>query len=376
MRTRRLIWLLATSLALVGTPGSARAQIHRPANPNSLWRAYPLGTQPLAKSGTAPGPARLGQHSKPGLRSTRQNTFRVAYTQILVGTAVLGTFAAVIPIVVWRRRSQPHHIPARVTRRRAPPPHAYATTRVEHAAAGAPQQQSHGVKRSLSAASQPAQLSTRRFAADNTPTRLDRPPIHPFMFPSREQLEALPRKELFEMARARRTFEVYWMSREDLVEALMPAKRELTESHPTRSARPTATPDEEILPFAAAYADASQRGDSAPMAAVRAIVPPITTEPAGYARRMIAQARRRGLLTSHGRGKACGELTAKALKLMEYSVASGAWSSERGLASPSDAAAKTRTDHGGADESGLLRSTPLGPTVGDQKKPRGAPAFP
>jgi hypothetical protein len=310
MRTRRLIWLLTTSLALVGTQGSALAQTHRPADPNPLWRAYPLGTHPIAKSGTAPDAARGGQHSKPAPRSTRQNTFRVGYTDILVGTAVLCAFAAVIPSAVRRRRSQSHHIPARVTRTGAPPTHAYATTRVEHAAGGPP---------------------------DDTPKRRDRPPNHPLTFPSRDQLEALPRKELFEMARARRTSNIYWMSREELVEALTPAKREVTESHSTRPARRTATPDEDILPFAAAYAYASQRGDSAPMAAVRAIVPPITTEPAVYARRMIAQARRRGLLTSHGRGKARGQLTPKALKLMEHSAASGP-------APPNGAVAKTSTD--------------------------------
>ena len=42
------------------------------------------------------------------------------------------------------------------------------------------------------------------------------------------------------------------------------------------------------------------------MAAVRAIVPPTTKDPAAYAKRIIAEARRRGLLTSHGRGKAQG----------------------------------------------------------------------
>lgn len=53
------------------------------------------------------------------------------------------------------------------------------------------------------------------------------------------------------------------------------------------------------------------------MAAVRAIVPPTTKDPAAYAKRIIAEARRRGPLTSHGRGEAQGELTPKALELME-----------------------------------------------------------
>jgi hypothetical protein len=53
------------------------------------------------------------------------------------------------------------------------------------------------------------------------------------------------------------------------------------------------------------------------MAAVRAIVPPGTKDPAAYAKRIIAEARRRDLLTSHGRGTARGELTPKALDLMQ-----------------------------------------------------------
>ena len=76
-----------------------------------------------------------------------------------------------------------------------------------------------------------------------------------------------------------------------------------------------------ILWYAAAYADASQRGAPVPMAAVRAIVPPLTQDPAGYAKRMIAEARRRDLLTSHGRGRAGGELTPKALELLNRSTA-------------------------------------------------------
>jgi hypothetical protein len=46
-------------------------------------------------------------------------------------------------------------------------------------------------------------------------------------------------------------------------------------------------------------------------------VPPATQDPAAYAKRVIAEARRRGLLTSHGRGRAQGELTPKALDLLE-----------------------------------------------------------
>jgi hypothetical protein len=97
----------------------------------------------------------------------------------------------------------------------------------------------------------------------------------------------------------------------------------VVDARSVHAARRTARPDEAFLRYAAAYADASERGDPAPMAAVRAVVPPVTKDPAGYAKRMIAEARRRDLLTSHGRGRARGELTPKALDLMQRSSSDG-----------------------------------------------------
>lgn len=107
------------------------------------------------------------------------------------------------------------------------------------------------------------------------------------------------------------------MPREDLTEPLRSARRELIDARPAPPTRPTPTREETIVRYAAAYAAASQRGERAPMAAVRAIVPPGTKDPAAYAKRIIAEARRRDLLTSHGRGTARGELTPKALDLMQ-----------------------------------------------------------
>jgi hypothetical protein len=284
MRTRRLIWLLTTSLALVGTPGSALAQTHHPANPNPLWRVYPLGTQPLAKSGTAPGAARGGQHSKPGPRSTRQNTFRVGFTQILVGMAVLCTLATVVPIAVQRRRSNSRRIAADVSRGRALPTRGDPTT-----------------SRSPSATSQPGALTSRR--------------------PDAGRALASPGRLLLAEADLR-TADSPATSREESIDADLPVTPDVVEARPVRSTHPTARPDEAILRYAAAYADASQRGDPVPMAAVRAIVPPFIQDPAGYARRLIAEARRRDLLTSHGRGRARGELTPRALELMNRPTAS------------------------------------------------------
>jgi hypothetical protein len=118
-------------------------------------------------------------------------------------------------------------------------------------------------------------------------------------------------------AATRRASNTRVIAGQELIEPLRSARRELIDAQPARPTRSTATRDETIVRYAAAYAAASQRGDRAPMAAVRAIVPPTTKDPAGYAKRIIAEARRRDLLTSHGRGKAQGELTPKALDLME-----------------------------------------------------------
>lgn len=87
-----------------------------------------------------------------------------------------------------------------------------------------------------------------------------------------------------------------------------------------RPGRPGPPPadDEEILRYARAYAEAFQRGDRAPMAAVVAIVPLNSRNPDAYAKKAIHQARHeRGLLTSYGQGKAGGELTPKAKALLK-----------------------------------------------------------
>jgi hypothetical protein len=300
MRTRRLIWLLPTLLALVGTPGSALAQTHRLPNPNPLWRVYPLGTQPLGKS-TARGSARGGQHSKPSPRSAPQNTFRVGFAQILVATAVLCTFAAVIPIAVQRRRSSLRRSAATVNRRRGSPPRDDPTTSVEKGAAEARRRQVPRAAGSPSASSQRAALTDRRPNAG-----------HALASPGRRLL--LAEEDL-------RSADSPATSREESIDADLPATPDVVEARPARSTRPTARPDEMILRYAAAYADASGRGAPVPMAAVRAIVSPLTQDRAGYAKRMIAEARRRDLLTSHGRGRAGGELTPKALELMNRSTA-------------------------------------------------------
>jgi hypothetical protein len=264
MRTCRLIWLLSPLLALVGTPGSALAQSHRPPNPNPLWRAYPLGTQPLAES-TAPGSARGGQHARPGPRSAPQNTFRVGFTQILVGTAVLCTFAAVIPIAVQRRRSSSRRIAASVNRGRASPPRNYPTTSLERGAAEARREQVARAARSPSATAQAAVLAARR---PDPAHALASPPRLRFAGEDLSQPSALtsPRPDaphaLASPRRLRfadedlRPADSPATSREESIDADLPAGREVVEARPARSTHPTAGPDEVILQ----YADASQRG--------------------------------------------------------------------------------------------------------------------
>ncbi len=237
VRARGAVWLLAISLALVGMPASAVAGSgHHPTpDPRALWRVYPLGTQPLAKStDTGHAAAGIKEQSAPTARSTNGDALPIGLPQVLAAAALVCILAATLPIAVRRGRSRRPRVVAGV-----------------------------------------ATAATRR--ASNTRV----------------------------------------IAGQELIDPLRSARRELIDAQPDRRTRSTATRDETIVRYAAAYAAASQRGDRAPMAAVRAIVPPTTKDPAGYAKRIIAEARRRDLLTSHGRGKAQGELTPKALDLME-----------------------------------------------------------
>jgi hypothetical protein len=225
VRARAAVWVLGASLALLGTPAAAlAARGHHPApDLRTLWRAYPLGTQPLAGS-TATGPAapRIRRHSSPIERSANGDPLPIGFPQMLTVAALLAILAAMAPIAVRRRRSRP-----------------------VRAAAG------------------------RAAVAE-------------------------------------------------LIDPLRSARRELIDAQPAPPPRPAPTRDETIVAYAAAYAAASARGDRAPMAAVRALVPATVADPAAFAKRVIAEARRRDLLTSHGRGHARGELTPKALALVEH----------------------------------------------------------
>jgi hypothetical protein len=101
------------------------------------------------------------------------------------------------------------------------------------------------------------------------------------------------------------------MSREELIKALRPPE-----------AAPAPAPWEasahELVRYAAVYAAACRVGNPAPMEAVTATVPLTVDEPAGYSKRMISEARRRGLLATPAQGMAGGELTARAKSLLPH----------------------------------------------------------
>jgi hypothetical protein len=74
-------------------------------------------------------------------------------------------------------------------------------------------------------------------------------------------------------------------------------------------------PDAAIVRYAAAYAEAADRGHPAPIAAVAAIVPPTAADADAYAREAIDESWRRDLLTRNGAGDVA-RLTDRARELL------------------------------------------------------------
>jgi hypothetical protein len=153
--------------------------------------------------------------------------------------------------------------------------------------------------------------------APSTPT--DRPP-GPSVQP--RTLDPLSRAELFAMANDLGFENTVLMSREELITLLSPR------TPATGTASPRVS-DRALLRYAAAYAAACHEGDPHPIRAVTALVSPTTDDPIAYSYRMIAEARRRDLLTCPGPGTAGDELTARAKALMEESAPEGRPSSRR-----------------------------------------------
>ncbi len=136
---------------------------------------------------------------------------------------------------------------------------------------------------------------------------------HPWRSAGPRSLETLPRRELFDIANALGIENTVLMSREELIEALRP-------SGPVTSTTAAKASDLEVARHAAMYVAACRAGNPAPIIAVSATVSPTTEDPAGYSKRMVAEARRRGLLTSDGRGKPGGQLTARSKILLRQAV--------------------------------------------------------
>ena len=132
---------------------------------------------------------------------------------------------------------------------------------------------------------------------------------HPWMSGGPRRLETLPRRELFEIANALGIEDTILMSREELIKALRP-------KGPVAGKAAADASDLELVRFAATYAAACRSGNPAPILAASVIAPPTTEDPARYSKQMIAEARRRGLLTSNGGRKPGGELTARSKILL------------------------------------------------------------
>lgn len=132
---------------------------------------------------------------------------------------------------------------------------------------------------------------------------------HPWTSGEPRSLETLPRRELFEIANALGIEDTILMSRQELLEALRP-------SRPPIAGTAAEASNLELARYAAAYAAACRSSNPDPILAVSAIAPPTAEDPARYSKEMVAEARRRGLLTGNGGGEPRGELTARSKILL------------------------------------------------------------
>jgi hypothetical protein len=246
-----------------GTPTAGAADSHH-RDVKRLWSQFPLG--PRLKIGTAthtkPSPPPPNTHRRPpgqgrpaSARTSGQGNPPPSWLIALIATA--GVLA--IAILAWRRH----------------PP--------------------------LSARDRP------------TPSTAPTPPAtetaHPWTSGGTRTVETLPRAELFAMANTLGIPNTVAMSRDELIDVVRRRTREIgTES--------SEASDRELVHYAAVYAAACRAGNPAPILAVTEAVSPTTEEPGAYSSHMVAEARRRGLLTRHGAGKPGGELTARAKALL------------------------------------------------------------
>jgi hypothetical protein len=268
--------LVAMLVATSAGASSAYAAQHDHTGVKRLWSQFPLGPRLRTPAATQ---APTTQPPRPSPSAHPQTTPQVSppgsrHVPSWVWALIAGTAAGLVATIAWLRRSRrSRSAPARpvISSRPLPPPRTRANTVQPDAA---------------------------------VPTEK-----HPWLSGGPRTLDTLPRAELFAMANALGIENTILMSREELIEALSPRR-------PVAGAASSAASDRELVRYAAAYAAACREGNPAPILAVTAIVPPTTNEPAAYSKRMVAEARRRGLLTSHGRGKPGGELTAQAKALL------------------------------------------------------------
>lgn len=284
---------------VIATPADTRdaygAADHQP-GVNRLWSQFPLGprlrippgNQTRHRQAPPPTSARTGtDNTSPRAASARSAGNRRVPTWLWPLIAVVALALISAPLALWtRRRAAGRSSPQPVIRDGPPPPAPAAAEPV------------------LASASTPPQEK------------------HPWKAAGPRSLETLPRHELFEVANALGIENTVVMSREELVQALRPRG-------PLTGRAPAEASDVEVARYAATYAAACRAGNPAPVIAVTAIVPPTTEDPAAYSKRMIAEARRRGLLTSHGRGKPGGQLTARSKRLLRQSARDHPQSSRR-----------------------------------------------
>jgi hypothetical protein len=129
---------------------------------------------------------------------------------------------------------------------------------------------------------------------------------HPWVSGAPRTLDTLPRRELIAIADALGVGNTARMSRDELIDVLSPTAGSAAESL-----------DRALVRYAAAYAAACREGNPEPILAVTAVVSPTSADAAAHSERMIAEARRRGLLTTAGKGQRGGELTARGEALLE-----------------------------------------------------------
>ena len=277
--------LVATLVATSVGAQSAYAAEHAHVGVKRLWSEFPLGPrlrrppapqqQPAHAPPAQPPPPSTSAHAQTSARVTSPES---QHTPWWPWAVIAGAAAVLVATIAWldpRRRS-----------RRA-------------ASLGGPARPV--------VASRPLSRA-RTLAVPAQPAGSAPPEKHPWLSAVPRTVNTLPRADLFAMANALGVANTLFMSREELVEVLSLSGR-------AAGAAPLAS-DQELVPYAAAYAAAARSGNPAPILAATALVPPTTDEPAAHVERMVAEARHRGLLTSHGPGKPGGELTARARALL------------------------------------------------------------